>query len=78
MNRVMASRTIERHKAIKKTALKKAPRISALNHYRKVSRCPSTWHAEKTYTKRIFVGARLLRSLDSPESDEQRDDIVQL
>lgn len=32
-NLVIASRMIERHNAIKKTALKKAPRISALNHY---------------------------------------------
>jgi hypothetical protein len=30
--RVIASRIIERHNAIRKTALKKAPRISARNH----------------------------------------------
>ena len=32
-NLVIASRMMERHNAIRKTALKKAPRISALNHW---------------------------------------------
>lgn len=35
-NLVMASRMIERHRAIRNTALKKAPRISARNHWWKV------------------------------------------
>jgi hypothetical protein len=38
MRRVIASRTIERQRAIRKTALKKAPRISARSHYRMVSK----------------------------------------
>jgi hypothetical protein len=37
MNRVKASRIIETLRAIRKTALKKAPRISARTHWRMVS-----------------------------------------
>jgi len=33
--RVIASRMMERQRAMRKTALKKAPRISALSHFRK-------------------------------------------
>jgi hypothetical protein len=36
IKRVIASRTIDKHRAIRKTALKKAPRISALSHCSKV------------------------------------------
>jgi len=37
MNRVKASRMIETLRAIRKTALKKAPKISARTHWRMVS-----------------------------------------
>lgn len=64
-NLVMASRMIERHRAIRNTALKKAPRISARNHCEKLATVLS-FGIEDTYTKGIFVRTRLLRSFHGP------------
>lgn len=65
-NLVIASRIIERHSAIRKTALKKAPRISALNHYVLSAKINCGSSRYMTYAKGVFIVARLLGSLDCP------------
>lgn len=70
--------------AIKKTALKKAPRISARTHCRQGVSAARThvWSAwnmcVETYAKGKFVGCGLLRRYHCPQTDGQRDNIVQL
>lgn len=79
MNRVSASRTIETHNAMRKTALKKAPRISARSHCRNVRCCLEIARARGNYTYAIgvFVSGCFACDLDSPEPDEKGYDIVQ-
>jgi len=69
IKRVIASRTIDKQRAIRKTALKKAPRISALSHCSKV-RIALAISCYLAHPKGIFVGARSLCSLNSPKSNE--------
>jgi hypothetical protein len=54
MRRVIASRTIDRQSAIRNTALKKAPRISARSHCSRLACSPYT-PIVPTDPKRIFV-----------------------
>ena len=68
-NLVIASRMIDRHKAIRKTALKKAPRISALSHYVWSVKFNCGRNRYATYTEGVLVVARLLCSLDCPETN---------
>lgn len=79
MNRVRASRTMDTQRAMRKTALKKAPRISARTHLLLISlRDPEDKGTTQTYTKGELVGGGLLRGRHSPQANSKRDNIIEL
>lgn len=79
MNLVRASRIIETQRAIRNTALKKAPRISARCHWRGGLVSRDFDPAQRcTHTICVLDRGCLLRDGDSPEPNGQGDDVVQL
>ena len=55
MSRCIASKTIERQRAIKNTALKNAPKISARNHYHMSAQVRTSVYDGCTDSEGIFV-----------------------
>jgi len=81
-NRWRASRIIETHSAIRKTALKKAPRISARSHwgksvqsYKRVRKLVT--QVVPTYAISVLVRCGLSGNPNSPKTNAKRNDVVQ-